>query len=92
MWLRSSLAVLRSSFGGARDYLLPLPNENFDGEVGRRALYSDAAGFSRQLLRGLQLSADNPLPLLLPESARFWTEHSDKSGLDTWSASAGVPR
>ena len=91
-WLRTGLAVLRTSFGGARDYLLPLRNENFDGELGRRALYSDAAGFSRQLLRGLQLPADNPLPLLLPESARCWTEHSDRSGLDTWSASAGVPR
>jgi len=60
--------------------------------LGRRALYTDAAGFSRQLLRGLLLSSDNQLPLLLPESARFWTEHSDRSGLDTWSASAGVPQ
>ena len=91
-WLRTGLAVLRESFGGARDYLLPLPNENFDGELGRRALYTDAAGFSRQLLRGLQLSGDNQLALLLPESAHFWTEHSDRSGLDTWSASAGVPQ
>jgi hypothetical protein len=71
---------------GARDYLLPLPNENFDGELGRRALYTDAAGFSRQLLRGLQLSGDNQLALLLSESAHFWTENSDRSGLDTWSA------
>ena len=52
----------------------------------------DAAGFSRQLLRGLPLSAENPRPLLLADSARYWTEHSDRSVLDTWSASAGATR
>ena len=40
----------------------------------------------------MPLSAENPRPLLLADSACYGTEHLDRSGLDTWSASAGVPR
>ena len=57
-WLRTGLAVQHDSFGGVRDCFLPLPNEAFDGELGRRARYSDAAGFPHQLLRGMELSAN----------------------------------
>ena len=91
-WLRTGLTVLREKFGSQRDYLLPLPAQNFEEELGRRALYTDAAGFSRQLLRGLTRSTDDDHPLLIEEAVPFWTEHSDRSGLDSWSAAIGVPK
>jgi hypothetical protein len=53
----------------------------------RRALYTDCAGFSVALLASL---ADDEGHALLPAGgARFWTEHSDRSGLDGWCATLG---
>ena len=47
-----------------------------------RAKYSDAAGFSRSLLGSLTTSGGRALLSLA--ACRFWTEHSDRAGLDGW--------
>ena len=70
-----------------RDYFLPLPNLDLTGAVKKRALYTDAAGFSVALLASL--TAADGSALLPVEGARFWTEHSDRAGLDGWCAGLG---
>lgn len=47
----------------------------------RRALYSDAKVFSTSLLSSLQ-AGQGDQPLLLPAAVSFWSEHSDRAGLD----------
>ena len=70
-----------------RDYLLPLPNPDFSGGLRHRAVYSDAVGFSRKLLGMLPDVGDNASPLLASDEAiGFWSEHSDRCGLDSWCA------
>ena len=58
------------------------------GTCGRRARYSDAAGFSRSLLAAFRTPSGEPL--LLPEALSCWTEHSDRCGVDSWLAALGV--
>ena len=67
-----------------RDYLLPLPTEDLKAARRTRAVYSDAAGFSRAILASLHHEDGNAL--LLPEACSFWREHSDRAGLDSWAA------
>ena len=62
------------------DFLLPLPDSDLEGTTGQRALYSDCVGFSRSLFPSL--AADDESRLLEPESLPFWSEHSDRAGLD----------
>ena len=71
-----------------RDYLLPLPTPDLKGTRRTRALYSDSAGFSRALLASL--THGDGEALLLPEACSFWSEHSDRAGLDSWAASLRV--
>ena len=54
----------------------------------RRAVYSDCVGFSRQLMSSL-LTQDGEA-LLHQASITFWTEHSDRAGIDSWLAAIGV--
>ena len=67
---------------------MPLPNRNLSGTVAKRARYSDAAGFSRSPLAGLRHSSGEGL--VLGEALSFWTEHSDRAGLDSWLAALSV--
>ena len=53
-WLRTGIALLEGDFAFERDYPLPLPAADFMGPKKARAIYSDAMGFSRQLLLGLE--------------------------------------
>ena len=71
-----------------RDYFLPLPTEDLQGTCGKRARYSDASYFSRALLG--TLPGDDGERLLHPASRLFWTEHSDRVGLDSWLGALGV--
>ena len=80
-WLRTGLALLEHGFAFERDYLLPLPNADFSGPRKARAIYSDAMGFSRQLLPGLEDFDESAL--VPPLVASYFTEHSDRGGLDS---------
>lgn len=70
------------------DYLLCPPSEDFHGTCGKRALYSDARVFSHALLGSLRKGDDQPL--LLPQARDFWTEHSDRAGVDSLLPALGV--
>ena len=87
-WLDTGLSIWQNELGYPRDYFLPLPNNDFSGSIGKRARYSDAVGFSRSLLG--MLVDDEGEKLLEPESICFWSEHSDRAGLDSWLAAMSV--
>ena len=87
-WLEPGLSLWTNELGFPRDYLLVLPNEDFSGTCGKKAKYSDAQGFSRALLA--MLKAPDGSPLLLEESLGFWSEHSDRAGLDSWLSAISV--
>ena len=91
-WLRTGFELLGSDFSFDRDYLLPLASENLDGCFQRRAEYTGAIGYSRALLGTLAVSGLPASALVCPEAERFWTEHSDRTGLDSWHACLGRPR
>ena len=76
------------SFSFERDFLLPLPNLQLTEATQRRALYSDAAAFSLALFSSLETSTGEAR--LPGKAARFWSEHSDRAGLDSWTAALGV--
>ena len=90
-WLPTGLKLLTTgTFDFGRDFLLPLPDAALKGAVSGRALYSDSAAFSQKLLGSLCL---NDGTAVLPrDAARFWTEHSDRAGLDSWAAALGVQK
>ena len=88
-WLKTGFALWGSDpFSYERDYLLPLPSPDLTGVTKRRAEYSDCVCFSRQLMGSL-VSEDGGL-LLHPSAVAFWTEHSDRAGIDSWLAALGV--
>ena len=66
-----------------RDYILPLPNEDFSNCIGKRATYSDARGVSRALMSSLTCPGSEE-KLLHATAIDYWTEHSDRAGLDSW--------
>ena len=72
-----------------RGYFLPLPTQDLEGALRQRARYSDSSGFSRSLLSSLETPVGTRL--LPAEAATFWTEHSDRAGVDSWCASLGLP-
>ena len=89
-WLEAGLALLQEGpLAYSRDYLVPLPTEDLSGTCGLRAVYADAVGLSRALLSSLR-QLDSEEALIAPIAARFWTEHSDRTGCTGWCASLGV--
>ena len=91
-WLQVGLELWTSEehgLGFKRDYLLSLPDKLLAGTCGKRARDSDAAGFSRALFATLVDESGDPL--LLQAALSFWTEHSDRAGLDSWAAALNVP-
>ena len=90
-WLLIGLAIWRSeSFSFERDYFLPLPQQDLQGAMRHRAEYSDAAAFTQRLFR--QLARADGTALLQPQAVPYWTEHSDRSGVNSWLAALGVRR
>ena len=89
-WLWEGLALWEEHLAYPRDYLLPLPTRDLEGTCHKRARYTDARAFSHSLLASLRTESGSPL--LLPEALGFWTEHSDRCGVDSWLAALGVPR
>ena len=91
-WLREGFALWQSGpLAYARDYFLCLPSPDFQSTCQLRARYSDAKGFSLALLSSLACLNDDSAKLLFAGVAEYWSEHSDRSGLDTWLAALGVP-
>ena len=87
-WLDIGLQVLKANFGYERDYLLCLPNPSLTDTVQKRATYSDSQCFSRALFGSLEVEGGGRL--LLEDALSFWTEHSDRAGLDSWLAALNV--
>ena len=81
LWTQGPLAF-------ERDYFLPLPTVDFLDTCRKRARHSDSRHLSRSLLSALKTEAGEDL--LLPEAVGFWTERSDRSGVDGWLATLGV--
>ena len=87
-WLDVGLALWEAPpLNYRRDYFLPLPNKDLSGVMQRRALYTDSAGFSAGLISSL--AAADGTALVPHGGAQFWSEHSDRSGLDSWCAALG---
>ena len=82
-WLDAGLAFWLDPEEGLffkRDFFLPLPSPDFTAALKLKAVYTDALGFSRALLAALP---DDEGRALLPAPAPlFWSEHSDRAGLD----------
>ena len=88
-WLdRGLLLWTEGTLSFPRDFFLPLPSTDFQGCPKARAKYSDSAGFSRALLGSLR--RPDGTALLSQQACRFWTEHSDRAGLDGWCMALGV--
>jgi hypothetical protein len=89
-WLREGFALWQLHMGYVRDYLLCLPTENLCGTVRKKARYSDCVSFSKALLAALERPGvgDRLVGVL---ACLFWTEHSDRAGIDSWVAALGVP-
>ena len=87
-WLLKGLKLWQSDLYYDRDYFLPLPNEDLSGMVRRQANYSDVSAFSRRLFGSLE--AVDGSALLDAKAADFWSEHSDRAGLDSWLAALNV--
>ena len=52
------------------------------------ALYADSVGFSQSLYDSLEHgSGEAVLPL---KASSFWSEHTDRAGLDSWAGALGV--
>mgnify|MGYP003333697518 CR=1 FL=1 len=89
-WLDTGLLLwVEGPLAFPRDYFLPLPTQNFDSCLHERARYTDSAGFSRALLASF--ARPDGSALLSPTACRYWTEHSDRAGLDSWCAALSVP-
>ena len=83
------LQLWQEHLGYPRDYLLCLPNKDLNGTIRKRARYADAQCFSRALFGSL--TATGGYGRLLSEDALpFWSEHSDRAGVDSWLAAVGV--
>ena len=88
-WMMTGLKIWGSEgFAFERDYLLPLPRPDFSGCLQRRAEYSDASTFSQKLLGSLVDYDGNAL--LDHATLGYWSEHSERAGVDTWLAAVGV--
>ena len=87
-WLDMGFALWeKAPLNYKRDYFLPLPDKHLSGVLQRRALYTDSAGFSVGLVSSL--AAADCTALVPHGGAQFWSEHSDRSGLDSWCAALG---
>ena len=84
LWTATDLAF-------PRDYFLCLPTQDLSSTCRRRARYSDAVSFSRSIFRTLKCDGSDGAPLLLADAVAFWSEHSDRAGVDSWLAALLVP-
>ena len=88
-WMEVGLTIWTAEpFSYERDYLLPLPSPDMTGVYRRRAEYADASVFTQRLLR--MLENDEGGALLDPAATGFWSEHSDRAGIDSWLAALGI--
>ena len=87
------------SFGWARDYFLPLPNECFDGTVMYPCSYEDRRCFMLQVLADLRTLEyhdgrwqETETHLLLPEISGHFKAHSARNFMLSLAAEMGIPQ
>ena len=103
-WLKTGHVIWSKLADFERDYFLPLPSGDFHSTRRVPAEYVDASNMSRALLSELpevKMVSDGQGPprwestsrhLLSRHSLLFWSEHSERSVLPTWSAVQGIPK
>jgi hypothetical protein len=101
-WLQQGFDILSSSeFCFARDYLVPMPSLDWQGTIQKVLDYSTASAHGRSLLLDLRSpvltevglweeSADSAL--MVAPAHLFFTEHSERHVLASWSASLGIDK
>ena len=80
-WLRTGFELWEST-DKERDYFLGLPRSDLETMRNIEAKYSDGAAMSSAILRALKDSTGQPL--LAPEAITFWSEHSERACLPSW--------
>ena len=73
-WLFEGFELWKKVMVFPRDYMLPLPNDDYTGVVKKQALYSDAASLSRALFRTLRA------PYYLPCGEEWRDVESERAG------------
>ena len=98
-WLQAGFTLWSSSqFNFDRDYLVPRPTADLRGVQHKLASPTDLAGYQTAVLRELKVPVrsgstwqESSHALLSPTAAAFWTGHSERNFLPTYSATLGVP-
>ena len=99
-WLRVGLEIFvgmgKEAGTGMRDYLMARPNHQLDGFRKSMMKYADAMAYSRALLAELPSrlvdGEGEKVPLLLPESTAYFSEHSERITMMSWAAVCGVEK
>ncbi|CAK9037827.1 DnaJ-like subfamily C member 17 [Durusdinium trenchii] len=99
-WLRVGLEIFvgmgKEAGTGMRDYLMARPNHQLDGFRKSMMKYADAMAYSRALLAELPSrlvdGEGRKVPLLLPESTAYFSEHSERITMMSWAAVCGVEK
>jgi hypothetical protein len=102
-WLKEGFEILKSpGFSWKRDYLLPKSSDDLESCVKRQLDYSCASGIGRSLLLELkspiwnnaeEVWQESDVVFLLTSPCHlFWTEHSERHVLPSWSAALGVDK
>eukprot|EP00435_Cladocopium_sp_Y103_P069617 s20_g33.t1 len=90
-WLKTGFDLLRQHANFNRNYLLPKVNEDWSGFRRVMAMYGDISSYSAKVRRKL-LRPGLDTPIIHPELAAYWTEHSERATLPTGLALLQTPR
>ena len=97
-WLRTGLKIFET-FGKEagvekRDFMMARPNAGLDGFRSSMVTYADAMAMSRTLLTELvapvRSGGDLAKLVLSNETGSFWSEHSERVTMASWSAALGI--
>ena len=97
-WLRTGLQIFES-FGKEagvekRDFMMARPNSKLDGFRSSMVTYADAMSMSRTLLTELvapvRSGGDLAKLVVSNETGSFWSEHSERVTMASWSAALGI--
>jgi hypothetical protein len=101
-WLQAGFEILASDdFSFSRDYLVPYPRADWQGVTQKVLDYSAASAYGRSLLLDLPMPVvttagvweeSAELSLMLSPVHLFFTEHSERHVLASWSASLGIEK
>ena len=101
-WLEEGLKIWHSKhFCIYREYLVPLPADDYEGVRNARADYTDMVAMNRSILRDLTVPVWDDVakewsrgsePLLEQGLASLWTEHSERNWLKIFAARLGFDK